>query len=82
MQPGNLAFPYGGIRISTPRVDYPPLIAERRERFSELEEAAGDPAFFSGPARATGLPREIRVHRRSGAEWMDAANNRLLPATP
>jgi peptide chain release factor 1 len=42
-------------------VDYSLLIAKRRERFSELEEAVGDPALFSEPARATELLRE---HRR------------------
>jgi peptide chain release factor 1 len=42
-------------------MDYSTLIAKRRERFSELEEAVGDPDLFSDPKRATEILRE---HRR------------------
>ena len=42
-------------------MDYATLIAKRRERFSELEEAVGDPDLFSDPKRATEILRE---HRR------------------
>lgn len=41
-----------------PPVDYAPLISKRRERFSELEEAVGDPELFSDPPRATAILRE------------------------
>jgi len=42
-------------------LDYSALIAKRRDRFHELEEAVGDPELFADPKRATAILRE---HRR------------------
>lgn len=42
-------------------MNYTNLIAKRKERFAELEEAVGDPDLFSNPKRATEILRE---HRR------------------
>ena len=39
-------------------MDYSSLIAKRRDRFSELEEAVGDPELFADPKRATEILRE------------------------
>jgi peptide chain release factor 1 len=50
-------------------VDYSSLIAKRRERFSELEEAVGDPDLFNNPARATGILREHRKLRQTLDLW-------------
>lgn len=50
-------------------MDYSSLIAKRRERFTELEEAVGDPALFSDPKRATDLLREHRKTRQSLDLW-------------
>ncbi|MEI6177310.1 MAG: PCRF domain-containing protein, partial [Verrucomicrobiota bacterium] len=41
-------------------MDYSSLILKRRERFSELEDAVGDPDLFSDPKRATDILREHR----------------------
>ena len=50
-------------------VDYSSLIAKRRERFSELEDAIGDPELFADPKRATGLLREHRQLKDSLELW-------------
>lgn len=52
-------------------VDYASLIARRRQRFSELEEAVGDPGLFSDPKRATAMLREHR-QLKSCLELWDA----------
>ncbi len=52
-------------------VDYSQLIAKRRERFSELEEALGDPDLFSDPKRATTILREHRQLKASLELWED-----------
>jgi peptide chain release factor 1 len=39
-------------------MDYSSLIAKRRARFAELEEAVGDPELFSDPKRASEILRE------------------------
>ena len=48
-------------------MDYSSLIAKRRERFSELEDAVGDPDLFSDPKRATDILREHPHYRIFGA---------------
>lgn len=50
-------------------MDYSSLIAKRRERFSELEEAVGDPGLFSEPKRATELLREHRKLKQCLDLW-------------
>jgi peptide chain release factor 1 len=50
-------------------MDYSSLIAKRRERFSELEEAVGDPDLFSDPKRATEILREHRKLRQTLDLW-------------
>jgi len=50
-------------------VDYSSLIAKRRERFSELEEAVGDPELFSDPKRATALLKEHRQLKAALDLW-------------
>jgi len=50
-------------------VDYSSLIAKRRERFSELEEAVGDPDLFADAQRATAILREHRQLRASLDLW-------------
>jgi peptide chain release factor 1 len=50
-------------------VDYSSLIAKRRERFSELEEAVGDPDLFSDPKRATEILREHRKLKQTLELW-------------
>lgn len=50
-------------------MDYVSLIAKRRERFLELEEAVGDPDLFSDPARATAILREHRKIKHSLELW-------------
>ncbi|MBC8126274.1 MAG: PCRF domain-containing protein, partial [Gloeobacteraceae cyanobacterium ES-bin-144] len=50
-------------------MDYSSLIAKRRERFSELEDAVGDPALFSDPKRATEILREHRKLKQSLDLW-------------
>jgi peptide chain release factor 1 len=42
-------------------MDYSALIAQRKNRFSELEHAIGDPDLFADPKRAT---ETLREHRR------------------
>lgn len=54
----------------TPRaVDYSSLIAKKRDRFSELEEAVGDPDLFVDPKRATAILREHRKLRQTLDLW-------------
>ena len=50
-------------------MDYSSLISKRRERFSELEEAVGDPDLFSDPKRATEILREHRKLKQSLDLW-------------
>ncbi|MEO5713895.1 MAG: peptide chain release factor 1 [Luteolibacter sp.] len=57
-----LHFPFPQLRF-LPRafhrfMDYSSLISKRRDRFSELEEAVGDPDLFADPKRATDILRE------------------------
>jgi peptide chain release factor 1 len=60
-------------------VDYSALIAKRRERFSELEEAVGDPELFAEPKRATDLLREHRKLKQTLGLWdnLQAAKRHL-----
>lgn len=50
-------------------MDYSALIAKRRERFSELEDAVGDPDLFSDPKRATEILREHRRLKQTLDLW-------------
>ena len=50
-------------------MDYSSLISKRRERFSELEEAVGDPELFSDPKRATEILREHRKLQQTLELW-------------
>ena len=50
-------------------MDYSALIAKRRERFSELEDAVGDPDLFAEPKRATELLREHRKIQQTLGLW-------------
>ena len=50
-------------------MDYTTLIAKRRERFSELEDAVGDPDLFSDPKRATEILREHRRLKHTLELW-------------
>ena len=50
-------------------MDYSSLIAKRRERFSELEEAVGDPDLFADPKRATAILREHRKLKQTLDLW-------------
>ncbi len=50
-------------------MDYSSLITKRRERFSELEEAVGDPELFSDPKRATEILREHGKLKQTLALW-------------
>ncbi len=50
-------------------MDYSSLIAKRRERFSELEEAVGDPDLFADPKRATAILREHRKLKQTLELW-------------
>jgi peptide chain release factor 1 len=52
-------------------MDYSQLIAKRRDRFSELEEAVGDPDLFADPKRATEILREHRRLRRTLDLWQN-----------
>ena len=60
-------------------MDYSALIAKRRERFSELEEAVGDPALFAEPKRATDPLREHRKLKQTLELWdnLQAAKRHL-----
>ncbi len=57
-------------------MDYSSLIAKRRERFSELEEAVGDPDLFSSPKRATEILREHRKLKQTLDLWEKLENAR------
>jgi peptide chain release factor 1 len=50
-------------------VDYSQLIAKRKERFRELEEAVGDPNLFDNPKRATEILREHRKLQQTLELW-------------
>ena len=50
-------------------MDYSSLISKRRDRFSELEEAVGDPELFSDPKRATEILREHGKLKQTLALW-------------
>ena len=50
-------------------MDYSSLIAKRRERFAELEEAVGDPDLFSDQKRATAILKEHRQLKTSLDLW-------------
>ena len=50
-------------------VDYSSLISKRRDRFSELEEAVGDPELFADPKRATEILREHGKLKQTLALW-------------
>jgi len=50
-------------------MDYSQLIAKRRDRFAELEEAVGDPDLFSDPKRATEILREHRKLKQTLDLW-------------
>jgi len=50
-------------------VDYSSLITKRRERYSELEEAVGDPDLFSDPKRATAILKEHRQLKQAIGIW-------------
>ena len=52
-------------------MDYSSLIAKRRDRFSELEEAVGDPDLFSEPKRATEILREHGKLKQTLQLWDD-----------
>ncbi|MGJ8632876.1 MAG: peptide chain release factor 1 [Luteolibacter sp.] len=50
-------------------MDYSQLIAKRKERFAELEEAVGDPDLFSDQKRATDILREHRKTQQTLELW-------------
>ncbi|MGA0900522.1 MAG: peptide chain release factor 1 [Luteolibacter sp.] len=50
-------------------MDYSSLITKRRERYSELEEAVGDPDLFSDPKRATAILKEHRQLKQAIGIW-------------
>ena len=50
-------------------MDYSALISKRRDRFSELAEAVGDPTLFADPKRATAMLREHRRLQQTLALW-------------
>jgi peptide chain release factor 1 len=60
-------------------VDYSSLIAKRRERFSELEDAVGDPDLFADPKRATEILREHRKLKQTLELWenLESAQRQL-----
>jgi alpha-glucosidase len=62
-------FSFPAFRFLLRRVDYSSLIAKRRERFSELEDAVGDPDLFSDPKRATAILREHRKLKQTLDLW-------------
>jgi peptide chain release factor 1 len=55
-------------------VDYSQLIARRKARFLEVEEALGDPELFSNPSRAKDILREHRSLKQSIDLWDDLQN--------
>lgn len=50
-------------------MDYSSLIARHRDRFSELEEAVGDPHLFDDAKRATDILREHRKLKQTLDLW-------------
>lgn len=60
-------------------MDYSSLIAKRRERFSELEDAVGDPDLFNDPKRATEILREHRKLKQTLDLWdkLESAKRQL-----
>jgi peptide chain release factor 1 len=60
-------------------VDYSSLIAKRRERFSELEDAVGDPDLFNDPKRATEILRDHRKLKQTLDLWdkLESAKRQL-----
>ncbi len=50
-------------------MDYSQLIAKRRERFAELEEAVGDPDLFNEPERARDILREHQKLKQTLEIW-------------
>jgi peptide chain release factor 1 len=60
-------------------VDYSSLIAKRRDRFSQLEEAVGDPELFADPKRATEILREHGKLKQTLELWdkLEAAKRHL-----
>lgn len=50
-------------------MDYSALIAKRRERFAELDEAVGDPDLYADPKRATAILKEHRQIKASLDLW-------------
>ena len=50
-------------------MDYSQLIAKRKDRFRELEEAIGDPNLFDDPKRATEILREHRKLQQTLQVW-------------
>jgi len=50
-------------------VDYSLLIAKRKHRFAELEEAIGNPNLFDDPKRATEILREHRKLQQTLQLW-------------
>ena len=57
-------------------MDYSALIAKRRERLAELEEAIGDPDLFADPKRATDTLREHRRLKKTISLWDDLESSR------
>ncbi|RYD42783.1 MAG: PCRF domain-containing protein, partial [Verrucomicrobiaceae bacterium] len=60
-------------------MDYTSLISKRRDRFSELEEAVGDPDLFADPKRATEILREHGKLKQTLSLWdrLEAAKRHL-----
>ncbi|HEY8962445.1 MAG TPA: peptide chain release factor 1 [Luteolibacter sp.] len=50
-------------------MDYSALIAKRRQRFEEIDDAIADPELFSNPKRATDLLREHRRLKQTLELW-------------
>ncbi len=50
-------------------MDYSQLIAKRKDRFRELEEAVGNPDLFNDPKRATEILREHRKLQQTLELW-------------
>lgn len=57
-------------------MDYSSLIVKRRDRFSELEEAVGDPDLFNDPQRATAILREHRKLQQTLELWENLENSK------
>lgn len=57
-------------------MDYSSLIAKRRERFSELEDAVADPDLFANPQRATAILREHRRLKQTLDLWEKLADTK------